>query len=386
VPSGEWLDALTGAERIREEWDALAVSNARPFCSPAWMLAWWRHAAPEGALLRIIAVRQGNELLGIAPFYTEGEDGLVRYRLLGSEASSQAEPLARPGAEEVVARIVADALAGAAPRPDVLSLKGIGVDSPWPLLLKEAWRGRVSPSLYRTSTMPCPTLILRGRTYEDWFATIDPHVRRELRRRRRRLEERGAVFRLADSPEAAIEGLRNFAALHYARWNWRGGSGALDPPIERMLADAAERLVKERRIRLWSIEVDGKTISAQLFVGAGGELAYWLGGFDEAWGAYGPSIQAVRAAIEHAWESGDARINFGPGGQDYKYSFADGEEMLQSVEILPRTIRYPVTLLRLIPSRTRSKLLHLRHRAFSRLSRGTKQWVKGMLARFRKRR
>lgn len=385
MPTGELIDTLAGAERIEEEWDALAVSRARPFCSPAWMLAWWRHAARVGSMLRIIAVREGSELVGISPFYADGHDGLIRYRLLGSEASSQVEPLSRPGAERIVAGMVARVLSGATPGPDVLSLKGVRVDSSWPVLMKEAWSGRVAPSVHRSPSMRCPTLGLRGRTYADWLAAIDPHFRRELRRRRRRLEEQGAVFRLADSPTAAIDCLQSFASLHYSRWRWRGGSRALDPSIEQMLADVARQLVGERRIRLWSIEVGGRTISAQVFIGAGGELAYWLGGFDETWAAYGPSIQAVRAAIEHAWECGDARINFGPGGQNYKYNFADGEEILQSVEILPRTIRYPITRLRLLPARTQSKLLHLRHRVFSQLSPGTQQGVKRLLTGIRKR-
>lgn len=382
---GEVIDALEDAERIADEWDALAVSRAHPFCAPAWMLSWWKHAAPSGSALRIILVRDADELLGIAPLYAEGEAGLVRYRVLGSEASSQTEPLSKPGAERVVARAIGDTLSSITPRPDVLTLKGVRVDSPWPVLLREAWGRGVAPSLHRTSSMPCPTLVLRGRTYEEWFASIDSHVRRELRRRRRRLEERGAVFRLADSPEAAIEGLRAFAALHYARWRWRGGSGVLDPRIERMLAEVAHRLARERRVRVWSIEVDGQTISAQVFLGAGGELSYWLGGFDDAWGAYGPSIQAVRAAIEHAWACGDVRINFGPGGQDYKYSFADGEEALHSADIVPKTIRYPLTTLRLLPSRMRSGIIHLRHRTVRRLSPRTRQTLKRTLAKVRRR-
>jgi CelD/BcsL family acetyltransferase involved in cellulose biosynthesis len=385
VARAELIDTAEAAEAVVDEWDALAVLLARPFCSPAWMLAWWRNAASDGSQLRIVLVREGDELLGIAPLYVEGGDGPVRYRLLGSETASQAEPMSRPGAEETVARVVADVLSEATPRPDVIVYKNIRTDSPWPTLLADAWRGKLRPALYRSSPIACPTLTLGEGTYQEWFTTIDSHLRRELRRRRRRLEEEGAVCRLAGSPEAAVDGLRAFASLHYGRWDWRGGSGALDPSIERMLVEVAQRLVKAQRFRLWSIDVNGDTISSQVFIGAGGELAYWLGGFDESWGRYGPSVEAVRAAIEHAWEHGDERVSFGPGGQSYKYSFADGEEMLQSVEILPRTIRYPATLLRLLPARIRSKALLLRHRAFNRLSQGTKQRLKRVLVRARKR-
>jgi CelD/BcsL family acetyltransferase involved in cellulose biosynthesis len=73
VLRGELIDELGAAEQIRDEWDALAVARGRPFCSPAWMLAWWRHAAPPSALLRIAAVRQNGRLVGVAPFFAREE-------------------------------------------------------------------------------------------------------------------------------------------------------------------------------------------------------------------------------------------------------------------------------------------------------------------------
>jgi hypothetical protein len=36
--------------------------------APGWLLAWWRHIAPDNALLRAIEIRDGAELVGLAPF------------------------------------------------------------------------------------------------------------------------------------------------------------------------------------------------------------------------------------------------------------------------------------------------------------------------------
>jgi CelD/BcsL family acetyltransferase involved in cellulose biosynthesis len=280
--------------------------------------------------------------------------------------------------------VVADLLAGAAPPLHGLSLEGIPSTSTWPALLRDAWPGRSQPWSYTGPSMPAPTLTLTGRTYDQWLSGISPRFRGEIRRRRRRLDERGSVFRLADSPEEAVEGLRRFAALHYGRWGWRGGSRALTPQIELMLADVARELVTRGRFRLWSIEVDGVTISSQVFIAAGGELAYWLGGFDEEWAPYGPSIQAVRAAIEHAWECGDNQVNFGPGGQDYKYSFADGEDLVESVDLLPHTSRYPIARLRLVHKHVRAGIQQIRQKAAKRMSRRTRQGLRSALTRMRR--
>jgi CelD/BcsL family acetyltransferase involved in cellulose biosynthesis len=229
-------------------------------------------------------------------------------------------------------------------------------------------------------SMMAPTLQLRGTSYEEWFETKSSHWRREIRRRRRRLEERGAVFKLASTHEELQSGLADFAALHYSRWKWRGGSGALTPQVEVMLSDTATQLLDSGRFQLWSIEVNGKAISSQIFVGAGGELSYWLGGFDESWASLGPSIQAVLAAVRHAWESGDERLDFGAGGQEYKLDLAGGADYLEWATLVPRGLRYPITRLQLLPR-------YLRHYALQTLSERvpptTKHRVKRLLRKAR---
>ena len=62
VPHAELITDLPGLERIRDGWDALAAELGRPFSSPAWTLAWWRHAAPSGAELRVIPTIWGHRV------------------------------------------------------------------------------------------------------------------------------------------------------------------------------------------------------------------------------------------------------------------------------------------------------------------------------------
>ena len=64
-------------------------------------------------------------------------------------------------------------------------------------------------------------------------------------------------------------------------------------------------------------------------------MSYWLGGFDPAWARYHPGIQVLVGSVEHAWATGDHRLDLGGGGQGYKYRLADGEETLQWVDLVP---------------------------------------------------
>ena len=366
----ELMTDLAGVEPIRAGWDALAVQLGRPFSSPAWTLAWWRHAAPPGAELRVIAVLDGDTVAGIAPFFAEGR----RYRLLASDASLGVEPLAVPSAEREVIELTAAALTGAEPPPDIVELGGIGSGSPWPRLLHETWPGKRRPAMRRELSLPLPVLELGGRTYEEWFASKSSSFRHQSRRLRRRLVEEGGQFRLAAGEDELAYGLEAFAALHHARWRSRGGSAVLTPGVEAMLPEAARELADDGRLRLWLTEVDGQVIGADVWLAAGGEVSQWLGGFDDAWAQANVSLLSMLSAIEDRFERGDRRIDLGGGRAELKSRVAETEDALEHYLLLPPGARRPLVSASMLPGRFRRIVA-------ARLSPRTKTRLKRLLRR-----
>jgi CelD/BcsL family acetyltransferase involved in cellulose biosynthesis len=375
VAHAEIIDDLPTLAHLAPAWDALAIARARPYCSPAWMLSWWRHAAPTAAALRTIVTLDGDELIGVAPFFvTSARRGPARYRLLASGASMRTEPLAATGREAEVAAALVRGLKLARPAPDAVALEGTSRAPSWARLLLDAWPDHRPPWLNLEMEMPAPVLSLEGRSYEEWFASKTANFRQQMRRGRRRLERRGAVFRMARTEEELRAGLTSFASLHYKRWASRGGSVGLDSRVEEMLRDAGARLLRDARFRLWSIDVEGRAISSQIFVEAGGEVTYWNGGFDEAWASYDPALHTILAALEHAWGAGARRFDLGGGGQSYKYRFAEEDEFLEWVSLVPRGSRYHLTRLQLAP-------VPLRRAIANRLSPTTRARIKKIVGR-----
>lgn len=347
---GNLLATLEDLAPFHDEWDALAVRRSRPYCAPAWMLAWWRWVADERALLRAIAVTDaGQRLVGIAPFWVTGRRTLLpRYGLLGAGLAAPIEPLAQPGVEAEVAGAIASVLAAVRPRAAVVALDGVPEGSPWPALLRKAWPGRRRPSLARESSRPVPTVDLTPGGYNEWFAAQSSNFRQQMRRRRRRIEERGGEFTLPRTPEEVDTRLDAFARLHEERWVGRGGSAALDLRVERMLAEVARELTAQGRFRLFCIDSPDRTVSAHLFLAAGEEASYWLGGFDPEWRSHSPAVQTLLAAIEDAFARGERRLDLGPGGQDYKYRLADGEVRLEWLLLLANGPLHPIARGRLV--------------------------------------
>jgi CelD/BcsL family acetyltransferase involved in cellulose biosynthesis len=358
-------------EPLEPQWDDLATRLRAPYCSPVWMLAWWRHLADPRCALRTVVVRDGMNVVGVAPFFAIRDLGIVRYRLLAADVSFPVQPLAAPGYEASVGRSVVEALARSDPRPDVVTLDGTPATAPWADLLAAAWPGGTAPRVHRARVLPAPALVLDGRDYEGWLGAKSSNFRQQMRRFRRRLERKGATFRLAAGLDDVERGLRAFVTLHHARWESRGGSNLVRSGLDDMLRTVAARFAGSLRFRLWLLDVAGKTISAQIFVEAGGEVAYWNGGFNEEWQTERPAVQTILAAIEHAFAVGDSRVTFGGGAHDYKVRFADEDEedQLEWTRLLPVTIRYPLARLSLVPD-------DLRRTVSNRISDDTKLRLK----------
>lgn len=338
------------------EWDALAVATGKPYSSARWMIAWWRNSAPRGALLRVFIVSDSSGIAAVAPLFVDrGFGGVTRCRVLGAGTSSRVDLLAVPGIGQDIASSLVVSVSNSIPRPAVVMFEGLPEGSPWPQFFAEIWPGRRAASLRTSYRQPAPVVVGRGMTFDTWMASKSPGFRANSRRRNRRLAELGGLLRLS-GPNELKNDLESFASLHHRRWRSRGGSGVLNERIERMLASVAREKEGEPRIRLWCIDVDGQTISAHLFLAAGGEVSYWLGGFDERWAYLGPGMLAILAAIRHALTAGDSRIDLGAGGQEYKYRFADDADTLSWSLLIPPGLGAPLARVQLLRSEARMRL------------------------------
>jgi CelD/BcsL family acetyltransferase involved in cellulose biosynthesis len=295
-----------------------------------------------------VAVRAGDELVGLGPFFAPPPGrGRVDYRLLGAGFVHRLSPLARPGREAEVARGLARALAGARPRPHMVALEGISRSSPWPGLLASGWPRARGAARYEMAALHAPVVALDAPDFEAWLAAKSSNFRQQVRRGRRALEREGAVLRraTADTVTADVDA---FLALHLGRWEGRGGS-SLEGDVAGMLVDAAGELLGSDRLRLWMLECGDRAISAQLFIEAGGELLYWNGGFDEEWARHKPALQTIVAALEDALARGERRLDLGGGDSDYKRRLASGDDPLVWVGVVPRDARYPISRALLAP-------------------------------------
>jgi CelD/BcsL family acetyltransferase involved in cellulose biosynthesis len=347
----ELIEHVERLEELRASWDTLAVARGRPYSAPAWQLAWWHEARPADAFLLAAAVWDREELVAIAPMYVR-RSRVSRCGTLGSPAADGVEPLARAGTEAEAASALAGALGEATPRPLVLTLRGRGDDPEWPRLLAHGWPDARPPWLHDEPPIPAPKIDLRGRTADEWLASLSSNTRSQLKRRRRRLLDAGATFRTSAVDELERD-IAVFTALHRSRWEWRGGSAVLSNGVESMVLRAARELATENRFRLYAVDLGHRTIAAQIVMAAGGTASHWLGGFEEAWAPLQPGIQTIYYAIEAAFEQGDEVFDLGGGAEEYKGRLATRGGTVVTTSLVPRGSGYLGARIAIVPRHLR---------------------------------
>ncbi|HKG03508.1 MAG TPA: GNAT family N-acetyltransferase [Conexibacter sp.] len=366
------LDAeiLTDRERIDAlvpEWQALATACGEPLAAPTWVLTLSRELAGASQTPRIVTVREGGKLIGLAPLCVDLSQPrrAADYRLLAGDMP-RTTLLAHGGREWEAADAVARVLADADPRADVLALESIPVATCWPIALAEQWPGRTRPLLRRYFTMSSPTVAMTQESFDAWLAAKSSNFRSQMRRMRRRFAEAGGSGRFS-TRETLHDDWAAMVQLHAGRWEGRGASSIVAGGASLSAAYEAigHELLEQGDFRLRVLEIDGKPISVQLFAAIGSEVIYINGGWDEEFAQFKPAMLGILDAIEDAFARGERRMDLGPGAQPYKLRFADGTDPVAWWVLIPPGRRMPLALARTLPRTTWRELRDAAKRSLS---------------------
>ena len=310
-PRTEVVSDVAALARLEPDWWALwrRCPNATPFQSPAWLLAWWRAFAP--GLLATIAVWDGSELVGLAPFYLE--ESSARLLPAGLGVSDHLDVLAAPARAGETGHALGAALE-ALPTWTRLSLEELapgaaGLSVP----AGAGWTEEARPQ------SACPVLPLsEGKSIG---AVIPARKLRKLRMARNRVARRSGQMDRADAGSAALH-LEALFRLHAARWESRGEVGVLaDDAVRRFHEAAVPGLVAHGLLRSYRLRIEDRV--AGLFYGfrSGDKLFAYLGGFDPAFSFESPGTVLMGHAIEEAIGEGVRELHLLRGQEPYKYEW-----------------------------------------------------------------
>jgi CelD/BcsL family acetyltransferase involved in cellulose biosynthesis len=282
----EWTDLLTRADVSNVLMDPVMVAASAdvfPESQCRTLLAWQAHAGGARRLAGIWAFSIGRPIQSaIAMDVLNTPPGPHRYL--------SAPVVDRAHLDETLHAML-DILANDPQLPRIAALEAMITDSPTMDALRRVLASRgTEPCTLEVFQRPKLEAGVDGKTYLE--KALSSSSRKKLRQHRRRLGEKGALTSgVISEPGQVRDALEDFMRIEAAGWKGRQGTALLcDPRNAAFIRKSMPAMAERGRASIHALYLDGKPISMQLVVRAGGAAFTWKTAYDESYQEFSPGM------------------------------------------------------------------------------------------------
>jgi CelD/BcsL family acetyltransferase involved in cellulose biosynthesis len=333
----EAVDTAWGLTTLRSQWNGLLRASTAdgPFLTWEWLHAWWTHLAGAGSL-SIIAVRDNDELIAIAPFRVvpNALRWFSRLEFLGTghAGSDYLDLIVRAGREE-------DALSAIARFLETRRMT-LRLDR----LPEASLGGRLAERLeaggWAATTAPdgvCPLIPLAGHTWDSYLATLGSSHRANVRRRLRGIEQQFQTrFELITTDAGRRSALDALTGFHERRFKEEGGSSAFFTPAVRDFQDEATRRALDRGwLRMYVLRLNGEIAAVMYGFFYNRQFYFYQHGFDDRYSRHSIGLVLIALTLRAAIDEGAEAFDLLWGTEGYKSLWARDARTLRRVHLFP---------------------------------------------------
>jgi CelD/BcsL family acetyltransferase involved in cellulose biosynthesis len=307
-------DVRTSLSDLRPEWDALADRlGSPPFLYGGFVDAWTGAFADDRQTCAITA-RNGAQLVGVLPLVVDGAVAVTPPRF-GESGAVATDPETARGLWAAALSELDLRTVEAGPAPTDAD----GLSAPLAAAHAAGFTGRD----WVNQEQP---IVDVATDWESYFSGLSRNLRKDVRRRRRRLEERGEltidVHRGIDALGAPLaEGVKIESS------GWKGSEGTAMLTATGQLAffeQLADWAAARDALEIVFLRLDGVAIAFHYNV-VFHDILYALKiGYDESLAELSPGKVLLGAEIERTFAEGRRRFDFGGDPEDYKLKWATG--------------------------------------------------------------
>jgi CelD/BcsL family acetyltransferase involved in cellulose biosynthesis len=310
-------------DRVSGEWAGLIAQTPDPipFATPAWQRVWLDHFQ-AGRTLRLLTARDGERLIGVAPFICDGD----RAEFVGHYSiCDYMDAMVTPGFERSNIPSILGRLADEGVR--TIDLRGLRAASPTLEAVTEA-APAAGFAAAREDEALSPSVHL-PETWEDYLNTLSKKDRHELRRKLRRLDSAGGdvVLKVVTDAAEAATGLDTL--FHLMRISSHHKEEFLDRPgMEAFFREMTATMAAEGMLRFYFLTFDGEAVASVLNFDLGGQLYMYNSGYDPAYSHYAVGLMSKTLLIRDAIENGRHCVDFLRGDESYKYDLGGKDQQV----------------------------------------------------------
>ena len=311
---------------IENEWESILPSCSADtiFVTPLWQKIWWQNFK-NGSDLQLLSVRNGEELLGIAPLMLK--DGIMSF-IGDKDLFDYQDFLVRAGREEIFFKVLCEYLRDL--DWEALRLTSLPEDSMTLKYLPALTEGgNASTELFEDDTTPVASL---PSSWDEYLSGLGKKQRHELRRKLRRLETADNPHQyICDDPDTLKCCMDDFFRLFKT-------SGAdkkefLTPKRQKFFLDIASALSPRKQFKLYFLEVGGVRVASCICFDYSDSYLLYNSGYDLSYSHLSVGLLNKAFCIREAIEEGKRSFNFLRGTERYKYNLGGRDKTVYELII-----------------------------------------------------
>lgn len=344
VLTTEALRSRKAAFALEKEYIELFESLPGPnvFFSPEWVYSWLLSLGRKYEVCFIVC-RDGGKLVGVWPFF-EHRIPVIGKSLL--PVGAQAADLFDPVAHDAAMRPMVEALCGLCGEYAFAWLPLLSLNFA-EAVLQPASESGMAQHFLRKRTERFLIELDHFKSFEDFMQMVfGPKTRQSLRRKARRLSEKGEVrFQSLESPEEITPWITKAMELEKQSWKGKEGVGAFKRATHRAFYHLLmESLAGRRRLRLSILTLDGQLAAYE--IGILGTDHYCMHGtaYDPSLGSFSPGRLLMLHVLEKCLGEKRKIYDFLQNEQEFKRQMSTHESSFWDWIVLPRTLRGGILL------------------------------------------
>jgi CelD/BcsL family acetyltransferase involved in cellulose biosynthesis len=295
-----------------------------PFILPEWMQVWWQ-VFGEGAKPNIRAVKQGDNIIGIAPLMSQDRTACF----IGStDVCDYQDFIISPGKEQDFFTALLDDLKQNSIRQ--LDLKHVRPDSSVlknlvPLAEKRKYKVATEQQAV-SFEMDLPA------SFEEYLNMLSTKQRHEVRRKMRRLAEEGKiVYRSVLKGEEFAAALTTFFKMFVE--SRQDKAAFLTEQMKVYFQSLVAAMADIGLLKLGVLELDDKPIAALMCFDYNDCIYLYNSGYDPQYVTLSAGLLSKVYAIKDSIEKGKKRFDFLKGAEPYKGHLGGKEVPLYHCQI-----------------------------------------------------
>jgi CelD/BcsL family acetyltransferase involved in cellulose biosynthesis len=317
LESFDSLASYCRQSRFSSIWDCL-------FILPVWLKVWWEEFG-HGADLYLGAVRQGEDILGLAPLMLRGNEALF----IGSpDVCDYSDFIIVPGNEIDFFTVLLDDLTERGiTRLELKSLRPESTVLSHLIPLSGDRKYEVSCRVEdQSSELDLPS------SWEEYLSQLTQKQRHEVRRKLRRFYESGEVnYRTLDDSRSASEATPLFLKLF--RESRQDKENFLTARRESFFRSLIKATAEAGLLRLGILELDRSPVAVVMCYDYHNTVFLYNNGYDPRYSPLSVGLVSKVLCIKDSIERGRVKFDFLKGTEEYKHRLGGKEVSLSSCRI-----------------------------------------------------